>query len=343
METCPSFVTGGCGFVGRHLVNKLLENGQSVWILDNLFTGQHPDKWLKGFTKISNNGKLVYQKTGQEVVFIERDALDFFLDQIKNRSKESLPNFSDVFHLASVVGGRAIIEGDPMLVASDLAIDSLFFLWASKNKNRLARILYASSSAVYPVHLQTRYTKEALSENHVNFEKEIGVPDMTYGWSKLSGEYLSRFASKYYGLHVACVRPFSGYGEDQDLAYPVPALATRIGRRENPVEVWGTGEQGRDFVNIDDCINAFFVVLDKVSDGSGVNIGTGKLTSFNQVLSILAKLEGYSPSIKPLINKPVGVHARYTDITKIQSLGWRPKISLEEGLGRVLHSVKNNL
>jgi len=73
---------------------------------------------------------------------------------------------------------------------------------------------------------------------------ELGQPDMTYGWSKLTGEYLSCLAAKQYGVHIACVRPFSGYGEDQDLSYPVPAIAYRVARGDDPVAVWGTGEQG---------------------------------------------------------------------------------------------------
>ncbi|HEY4475239.1 MAG TPA: NAD-dependent epimerase/dehydratase family protein [Candidatus Paceibacterota bacterium] len=343
MKKKPVLVTGGCGFVGRNLIKRLFERGESVWIVDNLFTGIHPDKWLLGFEKSKEGNLLHYRKGGLEAVFIESDVLDFFLDQIKKRSKFREKEFSDVYHLASIVGGRALIDGDPLLVATDLAIDALFFVWATRFKNRVQRILYPSSSAVYPTHLQTSEVKAILSEHHVKFDKMVGLPDMTYGWSKLSGEYLSQFAAKHYGLHVSCVRPFSGYGEDQDLTYPVPAIAKRIAKRENPVEVWGTGEQGRDFVHIDDCITAIFIALDKISDGQGVNIGTGKLTSFNEVIRILSRLEGYNPVIKPLSDKPVGVHARHSDTAKISGLGWQPKISLETGLERVLKAAKENL
>ncbi len=103
-----------------------------------------------------------------------------------------------------------------------------------------------SSSAAYPVNLQTSQGAVALKESDIDFEKNLGTPDMTYGWSKLTGEFLARIAARHYGVKVVCIRPFSGYGEDQDLTYPVPAIAARAARKEDPFEVWGTGKQGRD-------------------------------------------------------------------------------------------------
>jgi len=143
-------------------------------------------------------------------------------------------------------------------------------------------------------------------------------------------------ASERYGMHVGCIRPFSGYGEDQDLTYPTPAIARRIALRENPVEVWGTGDQGRDFIHIDDCVDAMYVILDNVKNGEGINVGTGRLTSFNEMIQTYAKIAGYEPEIKRLLDKPVGVQSRFAIVDKIKSWGWEPKISLEEGLTRVL-------
>ena len=160
---------------------------------------------------------------------------------------------------------------------------------------------------------------------------------MPYGWSKLTGEYLAQVAAKYYGMHVACVRPFSGYGGDQDTSYPIPAIARRVTLREDLLVVWGTGEQGRDFVHIDDCIEAMLLALEHIGDGSGINIGSGQLTTFRQVAEMLADLAGYSPQIKPLADKPMGVHSRYADTSEMQAkLRWRPRISLRDGLKRVL-------
>jgi UDP-glucose 4-epimerase len=166
---------------------------------------------------------------------------------------------------------------------------------------------------------------------------------MTYGWSKLTGEYLGQIAAEYYGISVASVRPFSGYGEDQDLSYPIPAIARRAALKENPFEVWGSGKQGRDFVHIDDCIDCIMMAMDNISDGSAINIGSGRLTSFLDIIELMTKFAGYKPTIKPLLDKPVGVHSRYSDMSYVENqFNWKPKVSLEEGMHRVYEAAKRN-
>ena len=127
----------------------------------------------------------------------------------------------------------------------------------------------------------------------INFTSgNLGQPDMTYGWSKLTGEYLSHLAATRYGISVACVRPFSGYGEDQYLTYPVPPIAFRVARGDDPVTVWGTGEKGRNFVHIEDCITAMILAIERIRAGSGINIGTGRLTSFLEVAQLSSNWMG---------------------------------------------------
>ena len=167
---------------------------------------------------------------------------------------------------------------------------------------------------------------------------------MTYGWSKLTGEYLSHLAATRYGISVACVRPFSGYGEDQDLSYPVPAIAFRVARGDDPVTVWGTGEQGRDFVHIEDCVTAMILAVHRIQDGSGINVGTGRLTTFIEVARLFGLLDGRKPNIKPQIDKPVGVQSRYCDPSRMeQVLEWKPSISLEDGFHRVLEAARQRV
>jgi len=247
-----------------------------------------------------------------------------------------LPAFADCFHLAAVVGGRSKIEGDLMGCAINTLIDTTFLLWCVQNSERIGRVLYVSSSAAYPISFQNDGLVIALEERMLNFDEHLGMPDLTYGWSKLTGEYLCRLAASNYGLHVACVRPFSGYGVGQALSYPIPALAGRIARGDDPVAVWGTGRQTRDFVYIDDFISAMVLVLDQVSDGRAVNIGSGQPSTFIEVIELLAEIAGYWPRIQPLLDKPVGVETRYADITMLQQFGWRPCVPLRVGLARVL-------
>jgi nucleoside-diphosphate-sugar epimerase len=172
----------------------------------------------------------------------------------------------------------------------------------------------------------------------------MGQPDMTYGWSKLTGEFLAQIAAKHYGLKVTCIRPFSGYGEDQDLTYPVPAIAARAARKEDPFEVWGSGHQGRDFVHIQDVIDCILLAMDHIHDGTAINIGMGKLTSFREIIEVFCSFAGYQPTIQPLLDKPVGVHSRYCDMSFVEEkLGWKAKISIEEGMRRVYEAALKQL
>jgi nucleoside-diphosphate-sugar epimerase len=333
-------VSGGCGFVGRNMVKRLLQTTQDkVFMVDDLSIGRHPSEWLPNFVSTKNQDLEVIGAEGR-LFFWKGDFrnLLFYMRQqpryIQEKYGIEFERFADVFHFAAIVGGRMKIEGDPMIVALDLSIDAEFFYWVTQHKPD--RVLYPSSSAAYPVSLQTTEGAIALSEGDIDFDKNLGTPDMTYGWSKLTGEFLAKIAAQHYGVRVACIRPFSGYGEDQEQSYPVPALAARAARKEDPFEVWGSGKQGRDFVHIDDVLDFIFMLLDNVSDGSAYNIGSGKLTSFLELIALFGEIAGYEPKIKALLDKPVGVHSRYANMEVVtQKFNWKPKISIREGMERV--------
>ena len=332
-------VSGGCGFVGRNMVKRLYRTtSDKIVFIDNLMVGTHPSEWLE-VPKTRQIEDMEIFGDDERLLFIRDDFRNTLHNMTSNphffQQKYGLEfeRFADVFHFAAIVGGRAMIDGDPMQVALDLAIDAEFFFWCTRHQPQ--RILYPSSSAAYPVDLQTEGDAIALRESDIDFKK-MGQPDMTYGWTKLTGEFLAHIAAKHYGLHITCIRPFSGYGEDQDLTYPVPAIAARIARRENPVEVWGSGKQGRDFVHIDDVIDCILLAMNHISDGTAINIGMGKLTSFIDIIHTLCQVAGYEPVIKPLLDKPVGVYSRYCNMDFVKSrLGWEAKITLEEGMKRV--------
>jgi len=336
-------VSGGCGFVGKNMVRRLYQStADTILFVDNLLVGEHPDAWLGLEMKERRDDLLIYGEKGR-LLFLEQDfryLLRHMIDDpqyLQNKYGLTFDRFEDVFHFAAIVGGRAMIDGDPMTVALDLSIDAEFFYWVTKHKP--ARVLYPSSSAAYPVDLQTEDGAIALSESDINFKK-MGQPDMTYGWSKLTGEFLAQITAKHYGVSVTCIRPFSGYGEDQNLTYPVPAIADRVARREDPIEVWGTGHQGRDFVHIDDVVDCILMAMDQIKDGSAINIGMGKLTSFIEIIHELTDIAGYKPQIKQLLDKPVGVHARYANMDHVKNeLGWEAKISIREGLTRMYHKA----
>ena len=151
------------------------------------------------------------------------------------------------------------------------------------------------------------------------------MPDMTYGWSKLTGEYLAQFVPN---VHI--FRPFSGYGWDQDLTYPFPMYVKRAIERQNPFEVWGPGTQTRDFIHMADVVNAVMTAVEENIQGP-INLGTGRSTSFIQLAQMCMSAVGYTGEIKTRPDKPVGCMHRVSDNTKLLEF-YTPKITLEEGI-----------
>jgi nucleoside-diphosphate-sugar epimerase len=249
------------------------------------------------------------------------DCRDFF--------KKDDTKYDVVIHLAAIVGGRATIEGNPLAVASDLAIDSDMFQWAVRTKPK--HLVYYSSSAAYPIYLQKAAYKQRLREADINLD-HIRNPDFSYGWAKLTGETLARYARDE-GIKVHVLRPFSGYGSDQALDYPFPSLIARGKAKMDPFEVWGTGEQVRDFIHIDDVVAATFEAI--TNDIRTLNLCTGRATSFIQLAEMIMLAQGYLAPIKKHPGKPSGVEYRVGDPTKMFQI-YEPKITLEEGITRAL-------
>jgi len=241
-------------------------------------------------------------------------------------------HFDLVVHLAAIVGGRATIEGEPLSVAVDLAIDSELFQWALRT--RPGRIIYYSSSAAYPIKLQDYGSTHHLTESDIDLNN-IQSPDYTYGWAKLTGEMLASYAEKE-GLRVHIFRPFSGYGEDQSLDYPFPSFIKRGVEKANPFKIWGSGNQVRDFIHMEDVVAATLEAVQQDIQGP-VNLGLGRVTSFNDLATLVANECGYSPEFERIIGAPEGVQYRVCDPTKMLSF-YTPKISLEEGIARAVRA-----
>ena len=208
-----------------------------------------------------------------------------------------------------------------MHVATDLAIDADFFNWVVKSKPGPRKVVYFSSSAAYPISLQTPERNCVLSESMIDFSGQLGLPDMTYGWAKLTGEFLARHAAKSYGLDVVCYRPFSGYGEDQDFTYPFPSVVRRVGNRESPLVVWGSGEQTRDFIYIEDVVDAVLATLDKIKPGEALNPCARASVSFRQLAERACRTIGHQAELRNDPSKPEGAFARVGDCTENAPLG----------------------
>lgn len=312
-----ALVTGGAGFVGRHMCHALLTAGWEVDCVDPVVArtgGLRPEAW-----------PLFDPRDFAGFRFIDADCRQFFATG---------GSYDVVFHLAAMVGGRAMIEHDPLAVAEDLSIDAEFFRYCARVKP--GRVVFFSSSAAYPIALQRRDNFTLLREDMISFESDLGMPDLSYGWAKLTGEYLARLAHTNYGLKVVCYRPFSGYGEDQDLSYPFSSICKRaIEEAGKPVlKVWGTGDQMRDFIHIDDCVAFVLKSMGTYDDGSAINLSTGQLTSFKQFARLAAQIVGYDPDVVGTSDTPEGVFARGGDRALQDKLGLQPRVSFEEGIRR---------
>jgi len=319
-------VTGGAGFVGRHLVKRLLSQGKKVVVVDNFYEGSgclEVDAWPNHLQPSDNEIS--------RLNLIQTDCRDFFkMNQAIDKE------FTEVFHLAAIVGGRLVIENDPLAVGVDLSIDAEFFHWLSRLNKKPKRVHYFSSSASYPVALQTKDNAHLLKENMINLTGDIGYPDLTYGWSKLTGEFLGLTYFNQFGGDVICYRPFSGYGEDQDMTYPFPSILDRCfnANHEDEILVWGSGNQSRDFVYIEDAIDA--ILGNTYSGYLATNISTGIKTTFNELARLMLNSLDKSNNIVNTSTKPEGVFERVGD-TELQKLnGLLPKTSLSEGIRKCL-------
>jgi nucleoside-diphosphate-sugar epimerase len=286
-------LTGSDGFVGRHFYQTLADDHQVVCI----------DK----------NTNTTCQK------FFDNPMSDYPFDL--------------VIHCAAMVGGRAKIDGDPLAIAENLAIDSDLFRWVIRRK--IPRVVYFSSSAAYPTALQTRNLEINLREDDLWVNETVGIPDQTYGWAKLTGEILAKHAEAA-GSRVHIFRPFSGYGENQALDYPFPSFIQRAKERRDPFEIWGDGWQTRDFIHVDDIVGAVLKAVEEDVEGP-VNLGWGRSTSFNELAEMVTSAAGYDPDLLHLTAKPVGCFHRICDPTKMLSF-YQPQVTLEEGIERALRA-----
>lgn len=303
-----ALVTGSAGFIGRHMSRRLEVDGWSVVGVDLDFVPSY----------YSNGGNL------------QLDALEFF--------RRADTHYDLVVHCAFHVGGRAAIDSKHGLFAKNLELDAAMFDWAVRTKQR--RVVYYSSSAAYPVDLQSDLAlPRQLREDDVRLGapfRNIGVPDAAYGWAKLTGEKLAHAASLQ-GVNVHVLRPFSGYGADQSLDYPFPAIVQRARQHVGgEFTVWGPPGQTRDWIHVDDVVAGTLAVVEN-DERRPVNLCTGLGTEFGELARMVLSAAGKLGLAEVVYDttKPTGVAHRVGDPTRVHR-HYVPKISIQEGIHRAL-------
>lgn len=308
-------VTGGASFIGSHLVDKLVQLGSHVTVVDNLSSG-----------KLSN-----LERSSNQIDFINKD-LEYISKQ------EILDIFKDknrVFHLAAVHGGRGFIATHPADVSSNLAIDHHVF--EACTRSSVESIVFASTACVYPTELQatvgSSYKLKEEDSNPFNLDGFMSA-DIEYGWGKLMSEIQLIAFNKQYGLKGCPVRFVTAYGPRENETHAIIALIYKALERMDPYEIWGDGEQERDFTYVEDIVEGCILAAENIRDCIPINLGTGRKYKIKEVVDIICKIINWEPS-KFVFNKskPVGALSRALDNSKAkQHLGWEPRFTLEDGL-----------
>ena len=325
-------VTGGAGFIGSHLVDRLIELGATVRVVDNLSKGSLEnvfevwDKHGLRFSRVFNKRKLVADGHS----FVRSDLED------KSQVREVVKDQDIVIHLAATIGGRGYIDTHPAECCKNFSINHNVIEEAFKAG--VEKFHYSSTACVYPVSLQSEYDSSYVLKEEDAFKDGRANCDGEYGWSKFMGELELLAYHKQYGLKCSISRYVTAYGERENDTHAIIALIRKAVERRDPYVVWGSGEQDRDFTYVSDIVDGTLLAAEKITDGTRVNLGTSVRHKIKDVAFKILELTGHKPKRVVFdVTKPTGVVSRALDVSRARRLlGWKPRVSLEEGLKRTI-------
>lgn len=313
MSTIQYLVTGGAGFIGSHIAETLLKQGESVRVFDNLATGR------------SSNLEALQGLAGH-FEFVQGDLRD------SNAVRAAVEGVEVVFHqgaLASVP--RSIAE--PVISLETNIIGTQNVLLAARDAG-VRRVVYASSSSVYG--------DTPVLPKH---EEMPTAPMSPYAVQKLTGELLCGVFTRIYGLETVALRYFNVFGPRQDptseYAAVIPRFLTALLEKRHPI-VFGDGEQTRDFTYIENVVQAnLLAATSSAAVGAAMNIGCGERISLNAVLQTAGELLGIHVHAEYRDPRPGDVRDSLADISRARRLlDYRPKVTFREGLAGTLSSLR---
>ena len=312
-------VTGGAGFIGSFVAEKLVQKNANVMILDNLQNGN-----LKNLKDVKD-----------KIKFIKGDCRDLVT------AKNACQGVDVVFNLAARVGGIEYNRTHQGTMLRDNLMISTTMIEAAR-KASVERFLVVSSACVYPRNcsIPTRESEGFLNE-----------PEPTnggYGWAKRMAEKLGIYYAEEFGMKVGIVRPYNCYGSrdhfDPDTSHVIPALIKRVLDGENPVRVWGTGNQTRAFLYVEDLAQGMILAIEKYPTPDPINLGTDKEISIKELVKRIIDLSGLKTKITFDTTKPDGSSRRNSDNTKAkEKIGFEAQISLDEGLRKTIFWYREKL
>lgn len=291
MENKEIVVTGGCGFIGSHIVEKLLENN-NVTIIDNLSSG-----------KMEN----LKNPDHENLTLIEEDLLECDLEEI-------LKGKDYVFHLAAKVSVPGSVE-EP-LDYNETNIDATVKLLIACKNNNIKKIVFSSSSAVYGENL-----------NMPLKETELPMPCSPYAAQKASIELYLKSFYEAYGLNYVALRYFNVFGPRQDENSPyaavIPKFISAILKGESPV-IFGDGEQSRDFIFVDEIAKANISAAESNYNGI-VNVALGKSMTINHLFDIVSDVLESDIPVKYLDERPGDIKHSLADISNLEKINFKPE------------------
>ena len=305
-------VTGGAGFIGSHIVETLVNRGKKVRVIDNLSTGN-----------IDNLAHLI-----NDIEFIEGDIRDTdLLDR-------AMKGIDFCFHEAALPSVARSVE-DPITTNQVNINGTLNLLFAAK-KNKIKRFIYAGSSSAY-----------GDSPSLPKKEDTKPRPLSPYAVSKLTGEYYCGVFYSVYGLETVCLRYFNVFGPRQDpesqYSAVIPKFITSFLSNTAP-QIYGDGEQSRDFTYIDNVVYANILAVEaEHASGQVFNIACGRQTSLNDLIDLLKDLLSSKVNPDHLEPRQGDIKHSLADISKAMDiLGYSPKTSFEQGIKKTIGFYEND-
>ena len=306
-------VTGGASFIGSHLVEDLVAKGANVRVADDFSSGEH------------------------ENLEAVEDEIEILTGNLKqwDFADEATEDIDTVFHLAADHGGRGYISQYPANCATNMALDNIVYETAAKNG--VDRICFASSACTYPTDIQQE--RQRLREDMVSFDERGGAyADEVYGWAKLMGERSLQAYNEQYDIDTSAVRIFTAYGPRENETHAIVAFMAKAYARQDPFQIWGDGEQTRNFTYVKDITRALRLAAENITDGTPVNAGISRYVTMNEAVEIIFDYLDWEPDdINYMTDKPEGVRHRAADTTRAEELlGWEPQYTVEEGIKNTL-------
>ena len=303
-----ALVTGGAGFIGSHIVDRLLSEGHEVVVLDDFSTGHHSNL-----------------QQHESLMVVEGDISD------KETVDECMKGVDWVFHKAAVASVPKTVN-DPVGSSKVNYQGTLYLLEAARNNN-VKRFVFASSAALYG-------DEPTLPK----VETMCPVTLSPYAVDKLASEFACGMYTKLYGLDTVCLRYFNVYGPRQDPSSPysgvISIFTDKLKNNQTPT-IFGDGEQTRDFVFVSDVVEANMkAATTEAGTGQFYNVATGSKITLNELLKILSGIYDTEFDVNYGEERKGDIKESYAVIDKAESLlDWHPKIELNDGLKLLCESL----